>query len=384
MTVSMAETKQPQQPEPNSAHRRLAVFIGKWRAEGSSYAEGQRADDPLASAVPWASEESYEWLPGGFFVLHRWDAMAGRQVFKGLEIIGHDEREGGYFTRFFDNAGNHPEYRAEVDGNVWTFSEPTTRATVTVFDAGNRNRFNWHGGAAEATGSRCAIASRGGSGSPGSSTNAMTLSLYFHPLASFCQKVLVALYENDTPFVPHMVDRMELKRMWPVGKMPVLRDDSKDRTVPESSIIIEYLSLHYPGMTQLVPVDADLASQSRLRDRFYDLYVHEPMQKIVTDRLRPPGKNDPHGEELAGAQLRTAYGMIDEEMRTNTWAMGDVFSMADCAAAPSLFYANQVLPFGGVHNNLADHFDRLMDRPSFAHAAQPYFSLFPGEIASQR
>ena len=185
----------------------------------------------------------------------------------------------------------------------------------------------------------------------------MTLKLYYHPLASFCQKVLIALYENDTPFEPHIVDladarsAADFKKMWPIGKMPVLRDDAKDRTVPESSIIIEYLAQHYPGRTQLLPPDADLARQTRLRDRFYDFYVHEPMQKIVLDRLRPKGKNDPYGVEQAKSLLATAYGMIDQEMAARTWAMGDDFSMADCAAAPALFYANEVMPFADTHQD---------------------------------
>jgi glutathione S-transferase len=140
----------------------------------------------------------------------------------------------------------------------------------------------------------------------------MSLELYFHPFASFCQKVLVAFYENDTPFERHVVDladetsSADFKKIWPIGKFPVLRDEVKDQTIPESSIIIEYLALHYPGKTQLVPTDADLAWQTRMRDRFYDLYVNVPMQKIVTDRLRPSGKNDPHGVEQARMLLRTA------------------------------------------------------------------------------
>jgi len=214
----------------------------------------------------------------------------------------------------------------------------------------------------------------------------MSLKLYFHPLASFCQKVLVALYENDTPFEPHLVDlgdqtsSAEFKKLWPIGKMPVLRDDARDRTIPESSIIIEYLGQHYPGRMRLVPTDADLARQTRLRDRFYDLYVQEPMQKVVTDRLRPAGATDPFGVEQAKAVLQTAYGMIDRDMATRTWAMGDAFGMADCAAAPALFYANLVLPFERTHENAARYLGRLMERPSFARAveeAQPYFALFP-------
>jgi glutathione S-transferase len=183
----------------------------------------------------------------------------------------------------------------------------------------------------------------------------MSLKLYLHPLSSYCQKALIAFYENDTPFAPIIVDlaseasSAELKKLWPIGKFPVLRDEARDRTIPESSIIIEYLEQYYPGRTRLLPSDGDLAWQTRLRDRFFDQYVHEPMGKIVTDRLRPKGKNDARGVELAKAQLRTAYGMIEEAMRTRTWAMGEAFSMADCAAAPALFFAKRVLPFGDIH-----------------------------------
>ena len=213
-----------------------------------------------------------------------------------------------------------------------------------------------------------------------------SLKLYFHPFSSFCQKVLVALYENEVSFERHVVDlgddasSAEFRKIWPIGKFPVLRDEVRDRTIPESSIIIEYLARHYPGRTPLVPGDAELACETRFRDRFYDLYVNVPMQKIVTDKLRPAGKNDPHGVEEAEKILRTAYGLIDHDMRTKTWAMGDAFSMADCAAAPAMYYANVVMPFGDAHKNAAAYLDRLMERPSFARAveeAKPYRSLFP-------
>jgi glutathione S-transferase len=214
----------------------------------------------------------------------------------------------------------------------------------------------------------------------------MSLKLYFHPFSSFCQKVLVALYENATPFEPHIVDladetsRAEFKKIWPIGKFPVLRDDAKGRTIPESSIIIEYLAQHYPGNTQLVPADAELATETRLRDRFYDLYVNMPMQKVVIDRLRPAGKSDSHGVAEAKTLLETAFGMIDREMGTKIWAMGDAFSMADCAAAPALYYANLVTPFGDTHKNTAAYLSRLLERPSFARAvkeAEPYRAFFP-------
>jgi glutathione S-transferase len=214
----------------------------------------------------------------------------------------------------------------------------------------------------------------------------MSLTLHFHPLASYCHKALIALYENDTPFTPHMVnlfdetERAALLKLWPIGKFPVLRDDARDQTVPESTVIIEYLDSHYPGRTPLIATDVDRAWQTRLRDRFYDLYVHEPMQKIVGDRLRPETKRDPHGVEEARARLLTAYGMIEAEMATRTWAMGDGFSLADCAAAPALFFANEVLPFGDTHKNVAAYFDRLKARPSYARVlreAEPYFAMFP-------
>lgn len=155
----------------------------------------------------------------------------------------------------------------------------------------------------------------------------MSLKLYFHPLSSFCWKVLIALYENDTPFTPQAVnlgdasERAALLKLWPIGKFPVLRDDASDRTIPESSIIVEYLDVCYPGRTRFIPADAKLALQTRLRDRFYDLYVHLPVQKIVDDRLRPKGSKDPHGVAEAKARIQSCYGMIDKEMAARTWAM---------------------------------------------------------------
>ncbi|HEV8392363.1 MAG TPA: glutathione S-transferase family protein [Dongiaceae bacterium] len=210
------------------------------------------------------------------------------------------------------------------------------------------------------------------------------LKLYFHPLSSFCHKVLIALYEAGTPFEPRTVDLFneiaEYKKIWPIGKIPVLRDEAKDRTIPETSIIIEYLAQHYPGKAQLFPADRDLCRQMRLRDRFYDLYVQVPMQKVVTDRLRPAGKNDPFGVEEARALLQTSLGMVNEDMASNRWAMGDAFTMADCAAAPALFYANMVAPFRESHKHAAAYLDRLMERPSYARVlkeAQPYFAMIP-------
>lgn len=214
----------------------------------------------------------------------------------------------------------------------------------------------------------------------------MSLTFYFHPLSSYCHKALIALYENETPFKPRIVDlgdqadRAAFAKVWPLCKFPVLRDDAKAQTVPESSIIIEYLAQHYPGRTSLVPADADLALQTRLTDRFYDLDVHTHMQKIIGDRLRPANAKDPHGVEDARTRLRTAYDMIEKDMVGKTWSVGEAFSMADCSASPALFYANMVVPFVETHPNMAAYFERLKARPSYARVlkeAEPYFHLVP-------
>jgi glutathione S-transferase len=214
----------------------------------------------------------------------------------------------------------------------------------------------------------------------------MSLTFHFHPLSSFCQKALIALYENDTPFTPQIVNlgeaasRAAFTKLWPIGKMPVLRDEARDRTVPEASVIVEYLALHYPGAARLVPADPELAWQTRLADRFYDLYINEVVGKIVTDRLRPADRHDPQGVEQARALLQTALGMVEQQMATRQWAIGDAFTLADCAAAPALFYANLVAPFGESHKNAAAYLARLQARSSYARTAkeaEPYLSMFP-------
>ena len=216
----------------------------------------------------------------------------------------------------------------------------------------------------------------------------MSLTLHFHPLASYCWKALIALYENDTPFTPNLVDlgnpaeRVALVKLWGIGKFPVLQDEVRGEIVPESSIIVEYLDRNYGGRTRFIPNDPAHALQTRLRDRFYDLYVHLPMQKIMVDRLRPEGKRDPYGVEEARAQLRTSYAMIERQMADGGWAIGEDFSLADCAAAPSLFYGNMAEPFGDGNRNLAAYLERLKARPSFARVvkeAEPYFQMVPRE-----
>ncbi|HEY4443099.1 MAG TPA: glutathione S-transferase family protein [Steroidobacteraceae bacterium] len=213
----------------------------------------------------------------------------------------------------------------------------------------------------------------------------MTLKLYMHPLSSYCHKVLIAFYENGIPFEAKQLDNAavagEFKAMWPMERFPVLRDERRDHTIPESSIIIEYLALHYPGKVKLVPDDPDLARQVRLRDRFFDSYMHTPMQKVPADRLRPENKRDPLGVEEASAMYRTALDMVESEMAGKTWAMGDEFTMADCAAAPALFYGDKFFgPFRETHKNTMAYLDRLKARPSYARAleeAEPYMHLVP-------
>ena len=214
----------------------------------------------------------------------------------------------------------------------------------------------------------------------------MSLTLYFHPLSSFCQKVLIALYENDTPFKPHLVDLMDEKSaaafraIWPIGKFPVLRDEGRNRLVPETSVIVEYLDTHYPGRTRFMPADADIASQMRVFDRLFDLYLNLQVQKVVIDRLRPPGSKDPAGVADARAMLGKALGVAERQIAGRTWIVGEEFSMADCAAAPALFYADKIAPFAASHPQTHAYLQRLMQRPSYARAlaeAKPYLHMFP-------
>ncbi|MEJ7596303.1 MAG: glutathione S-transferase family protein [Kofleriaceae bacterium] len=203
------------------------------------------------------------------------------------------------------------------------------------------------------------------------------LELYLHPLASYCWKVLLALYESDLPFEAHTIDladpaqRAELAAVWPFARFPVLRDHARDRLVPESSIIIEYLARTYPGAAHLVPEDS---LEVRARDRFFDLYVQEPMQRLVGDLIQP---GNPAVVAAAKQTLATAYQVTEGAL--GTWACGDTFTMADCAAAPALFYADHLVPI--EQPNTRAYLDRLLARPSMIRVrreAEPYWHMFPG------
>lgn len=208
------------------------------------------------------------------------------------------------------------------------------------------------------------------------------LKLFAHPFSSYCQKALIALYENGTPFEYRMLDNeqasSELASLWPLKRFPVLVDG--DRTIVESSIIIEHLDIHHPGPVHLVPEEARAALQVRTMDRFFDNYVMTPMQRIVFDAMRPEERRDPQGVAEAREVLDRAYDWLDGAVAGREWAAGEAFSLADCAAAPSLFYADWVHPVGEAFPHVRAYRARLLARPSFARAvdeARPYRRFFP-------
>jgi glutathione S-transferase len=215
------------------------------------------------------------------------------------------------------------------------------------------------------------------------SADQAALTLHMHPLASYCWKVLLALYEADTPFETNRIDGApkesdKYTALWPMAKMPLLQDG--ERVIPETTIIIEYLQAHRPGRAVLIPAGTDAAREVRLWDRAFDLYIHSPMQKIVGDRLRPEGTKDAFGVQEARATLDAAYAMVDQRMATRTWIVGDDFSMADCSAMPPLFYADAVHPYRARFPSLAAYFERLAGRPCAQRVireAQPWFQYFP-------
>ncbi|THD60668.1 glutathione S-transferase family protein [Phenylobacterium sp.] len=212
----------------------------------------------------------------------------------------------------------------------------------------------------------------------------MTLTLYYHPLSSFCWKSLIALYEADIAFTPRLVnlgdpaDRAAFQAVWPLAKFPVLRDEPRGQTVPESSLIVEYLARTQAGAASLVPADPDVAMRTRLLDRLIDNYVHLPFQQIVSERMRPDDRHDPFGAEQNRAKVREGYDLI-APMIASPWAMGETFTLADCAALPALFYADYAVRLADWPG-LAAYLGRLKARPSVARVldeAEPWFQYFP-------
>jgi glutathione S-transferase len=213
-----------------------------------------------------------------------------------------------------------------------------------------------------------------------------SLTLHYHPLSSYCHKVLIAIdvlgidVELRLLNLGDAAERSAYLALWPLGKMPLLVD--QDRPIAETSIIIEHLQRHHasPGRT-LIPNDPDQAMDVRLWDRLFDLYVMTPMQALTADLLRPEGERDAHAVSRAREGLLTAYALIDQHLKGRTWVASDAFSLADCAAAPALFYAVTYVPFAPQHARLAAYFERLMDHPPVARTidqARPWFKFYPG------
>jgi glutathione S-transferase len=212
----------------------------------------------------------------------------------------------------------------------------------------------------------------------------MPLALFAHPFSSYCQKVMIALYENETPFVLRLLDHndpatlAEFAALWPVKRFPLLLDGQ--RPIAEATIIVEHLSLHYPGPVKFLPDDPDTMLEVRFVDRFFDNYVQTPQGEIVRDGMRERRERDTKVVTHARAMLDTAYAWLEQRMAGREWAVADRFSLADCAAAPALFYADWTYPISDAFPNVRAYRGRLNARPSFARAideARPYRALFP-------
>lgn len=215
----------------------------------------------------------------------------------------------------------------------------------------------------------------------------MSLQFHFHPLSSYCHKALIAFYEQGTSFervTLNLMDKQASEKfltLSPFGKMPALEDSTRGHIVNEATTIIEYLDEYYPGQTRLIPADTDQAWQARMWDRFFDNYLHEHMQRTVGDALRADGNRDPYTVAESKKRIFHFYGVLDKHMYEREW-IGTHFSLADCAAAPSLFYANTIYPLGQQYPSARAYLGRLMARPSYARVleeAEPFFNFFPLE-----
>jgi glutathione S-transferase len=209
------------------------------------------------------------------------------------------------------------------------------------------------------------------------------LTLYGHPISSFTWKALIALYENDTPFDFITVDQTtyaDFIAKWPMGKFPILLDSDRKTMTTETSVIIEYLDVHHPGRTRFIPKDIDAALEARRWDRVFD-HLNVTMSKVVVDNIRPEGQRDPYGVEEAKLIIRGVYTVIETQLGDREYVVGDSFTLADCSAAPSLWYAVRNVPLDGAFPRIAAYRERLIGRPSFARAlkgAEPLFHMYPG------
>jgi len=219
------------------------------------------------------------------------------------------------------------------------------------------------------------------------------LRFHGHPLASFCHKPLIALYESGVPFEFVHVDladaksRADFAAIWPMAKMPALEDTERGQVIGESVAVIEYIAAFHPGALSMIPEDPDEAWRARMWNSFHDSYLQAPMQKIVADTFRPEGSKDPAGVAESRALLRQTYDILERELAGKTWNLGDRFSLADCSAAPALFYSDLLEPLAPGWPNLSAYLDRLMARPSYARVlqeAEPWFPNFPLEPKPRR
>jgi glutathione S-transferase len=209
------------------------------------------------------------------------------------------------------------------------------------------------------------------------------LTLYGHPISSFTWKAMIALYENATPFEPITVDQTtyaDFIAKWPMGKFPILLDSDRNTMVTETAVIIEYLDIHYPGRTRFIPKDIDAALEVRRWDRVFD-HLNVTMSKIVVDNIRPEGQRDAYGVEEAKRIVRSIYTVVEAQLGEHGFIVGDDFTLADCSAAPALWYSVRNVPLDGAFPRIAAYLERLKARPSFARAVkecEPLFHMYPG------
>jgi glutathione S-transferase len=212
----------------------------------------------------------------------------------------------------------------------------------------------------------------------------MALTLWYHPLSSYCWKVLIALYEAEVAYTPRLVnlsdadDRAAFQQVWPLMKFPVLEDRASGEVVLESTIIVDWLAGRYAAARPLLPADPETALKVRLIDRLFDNYVHLPMQRVVAERLRPADVKDPFGAERSREEIRAGYNIIAPRI-AGPWALGEAFTLADCSALPALHYADYAVSLAGWPH-LRAYLERLRTRPAVARVlaeAEPYFQYFP-------
>lgn len=209
------------------------------------------------------------------------------------------------------------------------------------------------------------------------------LTIYGHPISSYTWKVLTALYENTVPFEFVTVDQntyADFIGKWPMGKFPILLDSDRDTMMTETSVIIEYLDVHYPGRTRFIPADIDTALEVRRWDRVFD-HLNTTMSKIVIDNIRPAGQRDPFGVEEAKRIIAGIYSVIEAQLGDREFVVGDKFTLADCSASPALWYSTRNAPLAGSYPRIAAYLERLTGRPAFARTlkeAEPLFHMYPG------